>query len=135
MTERHAKGLLDTSVLVDLSDIEANDLPLEFAISALSLAELAVGPHTARDPKERAVRIERLQRTEADFHPLPFDVKAARAYGRIAAAVASKGRKPRGRRAVDMLIAATALANGLPLVTRNGEDFTGLEELIEVVVV
>jgi predicted nucleic acid-binding protein len=129
---RHERGLLDTSVVIDLERIDASSLPAEVAVSALTLAELAAGPHATTDPDERARRQDRLQRAEATFSPLPLDGKAARAYGRIYAAVAAQGRKARGPRAIDLLIAATALAEGLPLYTRNPDDFRGLASLLEV---
>ncbi len=135
MTDQRERGLLDTSVVIALPDINAGVLPEATAISALTMAELSVGPHTTSDPQERALRVERVQRAEAAYHPLPFDIRAARAYGRIAAAVVERGRLPRGQRSVDMMIAATALSNGLPLFTRNRDDFLGLEELIEVIAV
>lgn len=128
------RGLLDMSALVDLPDLDPSVLPPELAISALSLAELAAGPHATSDPSERARRQDRLQRVEATFDPLPFDATAARAYGRVYAAVGTGGRKARGQRAVDLLIAATAVAHGLPLVTRNPNDFVGLESLLHLVV-
>lgn len=131
---RSARGLIDTSVVVDLERIAAADLPEELAISAITLAELAAGPLATSDPAERARRQDRLQRTEATFDPLPFDVAAARAYGRIYAAVVGAGRKARGRRAADLLIAATALAAGLPLYTRNPEDLAHLMDLDVVAV-
>jgi predicted nucleic acid-binding protein len=126
---RRARGLLDTSVVIDLHRIDAADLPHELAVSAVTLAELAAGPLATDDPAERARRQDRLQRTEAAFDPLPFDVAAARAYGRIYASVVSAGRKARGRRAIDLLIAATALAADLPLYTRNPGDFAHLADL------
>jgi len=97
------------------------------------MAELAAGPHAATDSDERARRQDRLQRAEATFDPLPFDAESARAYGRVYAAVIAGGRKARGTRAVDLLIAATAVAAELPLYTRNGNDFQGLGGLLEVV--
>jgi len=130
---RQVRGLLDTSVVVDLDRIDPDLLPDEPAICSVTLAELAAGPHAAADPDERARRQEHLQRIEAIFEPLPFDADAARAYGRIYAAIVSVRRKARGRRAVDMLIAAIALADGLPLYTCNPDDFTGLADLLEVV--
>ena len=132
-TRRVARGLLDTSVVVDLERINPQHLPVEAAISALTLAELTAGTHVASDPDERARRQDRVQRTEAAMHPIAFDANAARAYGRIYAAVASAGRKPRGARAVDLMIAATALAEGVPLFTRNPRDFAALAKLVEVV--
>ena len=130
---RHPRGLIDTSVVIDLELIASDRLPLELAISAITLAELSAGPHATRDPAERARRQDRLQRAEATFEPLPIDAAAARAYGRVYAAVAAAGRKARGKRAVDLLIAATALAADLPLYTRNPEDFAGLSDLVEIV--
>lgn len=132
---RPLQGLLDTSVVIDLDRLDPSELPIEVAVSALTMAELAAGPHAASDADERARRQDRLQRAEAAFDPLPFDGEAARAYGRIYAAVTAAGRKARGARAVDLLIAATACASSLPLYTRNGADFEGLEDLVDVVVV
>jgi predicted nucleic acid-binding protein len=130
---RHARGLIDTSVVIDLGQIEQAGLPRELAISVVSLAELAAGPHATADRAERARRQDRLQRVEATFEPLPVDADVARAYGRVYAAVAGSGRKARGRRALDLLIAATAIAAGLPLYTRNPDDFAGLSDLLEIV--
>jgi predicted nucleic acid-binding protein len=130
---RHRRGLIDTSVVIDLGRIDPADLPSEVAVSAVTLAELAAGPHATGEPDERARRQDRLQRTEATFESLPVDGAVARAYGRVYAAVAGAGRKARGRRAFDLLIAATALAGELPLYTRNPGDFQELGILIEVV--
>jgi predicted nucleic acid-binding protein len=102
-------------------------------VSAVTLAELAAGPHATADPVERARRQDRLQRAEATFDPMPLDTTVARAYGRVYAAVAGAGRKARGRRALDLVIAATALAAGLPVYTRNPEDFGELGDLLEIV--
>jgi predicted nucleic acid-binding protein len=132
-TVPHRRGLLDTSVVIELDELAAASLPEESAISALTLAELAAGPHATMDAAERARRQDRLQRTEAAFDPLPFDLAAARAYGRILAAVVDHGRTPRARRAVDLMVAATALASGLPLYTRDPDDLRGLEDLVEIV--
>jgi len=129
----HARGLIDTSVLIDLEAIEPSSLPLELAVSALTMAELAAGPHATTDAVERGRRQDRLQRAEATFDPVPFDAGAARAYGQLYAAVVGAGRKARGKRALDLLIAATALAANLPLFTRNPEDFQALADLVEVV--
>lgn len=127
--------MLDTSVIIDLDMLDATDLPIEVSVSALTMAELAAGPHATNEAGERARRQDRLQRAEAAFDALPFDGEAARAYGRIFAAVAAAGRKARGARSVDLLIAATALAAGLPLCTRNGDDFRALEGLVDIIVV
>lgn len=129
---RRLRGLVDTSVVIDLDDIATDQLPEEIALAAVSLAELAAGPHAASDPIERARRQERLQRAEATFDAIPFDAEAARAYGRVYAEIAAAGRKARGRRALDLLIAATALAADLPIYTRNPSDFDGLDALIGV---
>jgi predicted nucleic acid-binding protein len=110
-------------------------LPVELAIAAVTLAELAAGPHATPDAVERARRQDRLQRVEAGFEPLPFDADAARAYGRVFAAVSAAGREARGARALDLMIAATAVAADLPLYTRNPQDFAGLDGLLDVVAV
>jgi predicted nucleic acid-binding protein len=132
MPDRPQRALLDTSVIIDLDRITAEALPEQVAVSAVSMAELAAGPVAASDPAERARRQDRLQRAEAAFDPLPLDIEAARAYGRVYAAVVAHGRKPR-RRLADLLIAAVAVANGLPLVTRNAADFVGLDDLLEII--
>jgi len=132
---RPPRGVLDTSVVIDLDDLDPSRLPVEVAVSAITMAELAAGPHASTDPDVRGRRQDRLQRAEAAFDPLPFDGDAARAYGRIFAAVTAAGRKARGARVVDLLIAATALAAELPLYTRNGGDFVGLDGLVDLHVV
>lgn len=134
MPERIARGLVDTSVVIDLDEVDPGLLPLEVAVSALTMAELAAGPHASGDAAERARRQDRLQRVEVVFDPLPFDADAARAYGRVFAAVTAAGRQARPR-AVDLLIAATALANELPLYTRNADDFRFLDGLVDVVAI
>jgi len=126
------RAILDTSVVIDLKSIAAEALAQEVCISTVTLAELAAGPQASTDPDIRGRRQEHLQRIEATFDPIPFDVNAARAYGRIVGAVMAVGRKPRGARSIDLMIAATALANGLALITRNPSDFNGLELLIEI---
>lgn len=118
--------------MIDLERVAPDALPPQIAIAAVTLAELAAGPHATADPTERARRQERLQRAEATFDALPFDTAAARAYGRLYAEAAAAGRKARGKRALDLLIAATALAAELPLFTRNPADFDHLRSLIEV---
>jgi predicted nucleic acid-binding protein len=125
--------MIDTSVVIDLDKLDAELLPVEMTVSAITMAELAAGPHATSDPDERARRQDRLQRTEATFEPFPFDADAARAYGLVYAAVIAAGRKARGARAVDLLIAATAKSAGLPLYTRNPDDFKALENLVEIV--
>jgi len=130
--DRAERGLLDTNVAVDLGRLPPSSLPLRSAVSAITLAELAAGTLAASDAQERARRQEHLLVIEGNLDVLPFDEQAARAYGRVYAAVALAGRKPRGHRTVDLLIAATACAYGLPLFTSNPVDFAGLEDLLEI---
>jgi predicted nucleic acid-binding protein len=128
-------GLLDTSVIIDWHDpavIAA--LPDELAISAISVAELAAGPRLAADAMEAAKLQARLQEVESRLEPIQFDGATVRSYGLVVAAVVGEGRTPRSRFA-DLLIAATAHANGLDLYTRNGDDFTGLEKLVRVIAI
>lgn len=130
-TEDSQRGLLDASVVIDLDRIDAELLPVECAIAAITLAELAAGPHATDDENERARRQDRLQWAATTWDPLPFDTDAARMYGRIFAAVRASGRTARSRLA-DLLIAAIAAANDLPLYTRNPKDFVGLDHLVSV---
>jgi predicted nucleic acid-binding protein len=128
-------GLLDTSVVIDWHDpLVLAALPDEMAISAITAAELAAGPHLAATPAEAARRQSRLQEVEAKMEPLPVDATVVRSYGLVVAAVVGEGRRPRSRFA-DLLIAATAHANDLSLYTRNGDDFAGLEDLVEVIAI
>lgn len=129
-----AQGILDTSTVVLLSRLTDSDaLPKEPLITAVTLAELAVGPLVAAEEDERARRQAHLQQAEADFVPLPFDASAARAFGGVAASLRRGGRKAAAR-AYDAMIAATALANDLPLYTCNPDDFAGIDGL-EVIAV
>jgi predicted nucleic acid-binding protein len=133
VVEQRERGLLDTSVVIDLESLDPQQLPVLSVVSAITMAELASGPHAASDREESSRRQDRLQRAEAVFDPLPFDVDCARAYGRVYGAIVAAGREARGARAVDALIAATACAHGLPLYTRNAADFAALHDLVEIV--
>jgi predicted nucleic acid-binding protein len=129
-----SRGVLDTSTLILLPRLrDAAALPDEPLITAVTLAELSVGPLVATDERERAARLAHLQQAEADFEPLPFDASAARAFGRVAASLRSRGRKPAAR-AYDAMIAATALAHDLPVYTANPNDFSGIDGLRVVAV-
>lgn len=139
--ERPAQGLLDTNILIMRRWVDPAELPDEMAISAVTLAELSAGPHQVRrndeqkeydEHTERARRLDVLQRAENEFDPIPFDAEAARIYGRVSAAVIAAGRAPR-RRTADLMIAATAIAQDLPLFTTNPGDFAGLAELLTLV--
>ncbi len=125
--------LLDTSVVVAAGRIPVDILSVNTAISTLTLAELTAGPYAAGDELERARRQERVQRFESGVEALPFDSNCARAFGSVYAATTAIGRKARGSRIVDLMIAATALAHDLPLYTLNPKDLRGLEDLIEIV--
>jgi predicted nucleic acid-binding protein len=131
MTEA-SHGVLDTSVLIDHDQIIADQLPDESAITAVTLAELAAGPHATENKDERARRQDRLQWATATWDPLPFDADSARMYGRVFAAARAAGQSSRARLA-DLLIASTAAANELPLYTRNPSDFAALKRILKVV--
>jgi len=126
------RGLLDTSVVIDHDMIDPARLPDESAISAISLAELAAGPHATEDRDERARRQDRLQWATATWDPLPFDAEAARLYGRLFAAARAAGQSSRSRLA-DLLIASTAAAHSLPLYTRNPSDYAALKRIVKVI--
>jgi predicted nucleic acid-binding protein len=139
--ETPRQGMLDTNIMILRRWIDPAELPDEMAISAITLAELSAGPHQVRrnaeqdlydEHAERARRLEVLQRAESEFDPVPFGAEAARAFGRVAAAVIATGRQPR-RRTADLMIAATAFAEGLPLFTTNPGDYTGVDQLVTVV--
>jgi predicted nucleic acid-binding protein len=143
MTAEHRQGLVDTNILLLRRWVDPAELPDELAISAITLAELSAGLHGVRrneeqgdydEHAERARRLDVLQRAENEFDPIPFDAEAARIYGRVCAAVIGAGRKPR-RRVADLMIAATAIAEDLPLFTTNPDDFRGLDDLLRVVAV
>ena len=122
------RGVLDTSTVILLGRLRASDIPEEPSITAVTLAELSVGPLVATDSNERAARQAHLQQAEADFDPLPFDAEAARAFGRVAASLRGAGRKVQAR-AYDAMIAAIAISNGLALYTVNPADFEGINGL------
>ena len=128
MNKRDAAGILDTSVVIALGTLAESDLPEESFISAITLAELSVGPLVAQTDTERLARLAVLQVTEASFDPLPFDTDSARVFGRVAATLRSSGKKRRAR-AYDALIAASAIRNELPVYTRNPDDFDGITGL------
>jgi len=128
-THPHDRGILDTSAVIRLGEVDPQRLPIESVITTVTLAELTVGPLVAVDPADRAARQQHLQQAEADFgDPLPFDAAAARAFGPIAASLRAAGRKPTAR-AFDAMIAAVAISADLPLYTFNAKDFaaTGAE--------
>ena len=124
--------MLDTSIIAALKFYDSADLPETFLITAITLGELSYGPHATDDPLKRAGRVAVLQHVESTFEPLPYDHHAARFYGQICAAVRASGRQPR-KRASDLMIAATAASNALPLFTANPDDFHGAEGFVEVV--
>lgn len=125
----HRDGLIDTNTLILLPRIrDPAHLPEHPLISTITLAELSVGPLVTDDESVRAARLAHVQQAEADFDPIPFDAPAARAYGQVAASLRRSGRKV-APRALDAMIAAIAIANGLPLYTSNPDDFAGIDGL------
>jgi predicted nucleic acid-binding protein len=132
VTDRLPRGLLDTCVVIDLPLIDSSLLPVEAAVSAIVLAELAQGVAMTKDPAEMMARAQRLADVEAEFAAIPFDREAARRFGTLVALTVKANRNPRPRR-MDLMIAATAAAHGLPLFTRNVDDFKGLEQGVEII--
>ena len=128
-TPNNEHGILDTNAVILLPRVQNPELlPAVPTITAITLAELSVGPLVAGNDAERAARQACLQQAEADFDALPFDPTAARVFGQVASDLRRAGRKPSAR-AYDALIAATAIARGLPLYTANPGDFTGITGL------
>ncbi len=132
---RHRRGILDTSVVIDLESIDVRRLPAELAITAITLAELAAGPHAGTDADEQARRQDRLQRAGGRVRPAALRHRVRTRVRPGLRGGGARGSQGPGARAVDLLIAATALAADLPVYTRNGSDFRVLEDLLEVVVV
>lgn len=132
MAERHQSGVLDTCTYIDLGLLDASDLPRAPELTAVTLAELHQGVAMAKDPATRAARMEKLGAAVADFDALPFDADAAARYGTLVTLTLASGRDPRPRR-MDLMIAAIASVRGLPLFTRNADDFKGLEQALDVV--
>lgn len=122
-------GLLDTSTLILLKQIDPAALPMNPLISTITLAELSVGPLVAKDESERLLRQSHLLLAEADFDPIPFDDQAARTFGAISANLRQFGRKSAAR-TYDSLIAAVAISRDLPLFTANASDFDGIDSLV-----
>lgn len=132
MAERHGSGVLDTCTYIDLDLLDPASLPRVPEITAVTMAELHQGVAMAKTPAVRAARTEKLGAAIVDFDPLPFDGEAAARYGTLVALTLSANRDPRPRR-MDLMIAAIASSRGLPLYTRNENDFRGMDTMITVI--
>ncbi len=128
MTFNAHVGLLDTSVIISLKNAVEESLPKYSVISAISLAELTMGPHVASDAEVRDRRQLVLQYAEATLEVLPFDDACARRFATVASSLRKSGSKSRAR-GFDALIASTALAYGIPLYTSNPKDFSNIQDL------
>ncbi|BBA99009.1 putative PilT domain-containing protein [Actinacidiphila reveromycinica] len=134
MADRHPAGVLDTCTYIDLDVLDPADLPAVPELTAITMAELQQGVVMAKDAAVRAARMEKLGAAVADFDPLPFNGDAAARYGTLVALAVAAGRHPRPRR-MDLMIAAIASVQGLPLFTRSAADFKGLDGSLTVVAV
>jgi toxin FitB len=134
VAERREAGVLDTWTFIDYDLLDPAGLPKVPEITAVTMAELHQGVARARDDVSRATRAERLGAAIVAFEPLPFDGEAAARYGSLVALTLAANRDPRPR-TLDLMIAAIASCQGLPLFTRNVKDFVGLGDLVEVVAV
>lgn len=134
MADRHPSGVLDTCAYIDLDLLDPADLPAVPELTAITLAELHQGVAMAKDPATRAARMEKLGAAVADFDPLPFDGEAAARYGTLVSLTLAARRDPRPRR-LDLMIAAVASVRGLPLFTRNADDFKGLGSVVAIVAI
>jgi predicted nucleic acid-binding protein len=133
MTRPHERALLDTSVVIDYPASAVAARASTAAVSTITLAELSYGLHTA-DPLLNAAREQRYHWITNTFDPIPFDTHAARIYGALCATVRAVGRDPKPRR-FDLLIAAVAVTLGIPLITRNEADFTGIHDSLSIIAV
>jgi predicted nucleic acid-binding protein len=134
VADRHPSGVLDTCAYIDLDLLDPADLPAVPELTAITLAELHQGVAMAKDPATRAARMEKLGAAVADFDPLPFDGEAAARYGTLVSLTLAARRDPRPRR-LDLMIAAVASVRGLPLFTRNADDFKGLGSVVAIVAI
>jgi predicted nucleic acid-binding protein len=134
VTGRVQRGMLDTSAVIDLPALDPARLPVEAAIPAIVLAELTQGVAMTKSAEQVMIRSQRLADIEAAFAAIPFDREAARRYGTLVALTIAANRDPRPRR-IDLMIAATAAAHGLPLYTRNPDDFRGLDSAVTVIAI
>lgn len=134
VADRYPSGVLDTCTYIDLDLLDPAQLPAVPELTAVTLAELQQGVAAAKEPAVRAARMEKLGAAVADFDPLPFDGDAAARYGTLVALTLAAGRHPKPRR-LDLMIAAIASVHGLPLFTRNADDFKGLDSAVAVVTV
>jgi toxin FitB len=134
VTGRAQRGMLDTSAVIDLPALDPARLPVEAAIPAIVLAELGQGVAMTKSAEQVMIRSQRLADIEAAFAAIPFDREAARRYGILVALTIAANRDPRPRR-IDLMIAATAAAHGLPLYTRNPDDFRGLDSAVTVIAI
>lgn len=133
MSSAPRRALLDTSALIDPpSAQQASRHADELSVSVIAIGELQYGITAAADPVEQTRRRQRIQNILDRFEVLPFDVRTAEYYGALATLLRQHGRNPRLRR-MDLQIAATAVHHGLILLTRNVDDFAGLEPTITVV--
>jgi toxin FitB len=129
---RKPAGLLDTCTLIDIDDLAEEQLPVVSHVCAISMTELMLGVHVAKSPSDRSARITKLLTVGANFDPLPFEEQATNAFNALVGLTVEIGRNPKPRKN-DLMIAATAVANGLPLYTANVDDFRGLGSMLEVI--
>ncbi|GHH50346.1 type II toxin-antitoxin system VapC family toxin [Lentzea cavernae] len=132
MTERPASGVLDTCAYIDLGLLDPADLPVTPELTTVTMAELHQGVAMAKDAASRAARTEKLGAAIVEFEPLPFDGQAAARYGTLVALTMVANRNPKPRR-MDLMIAAVASSRGLPLYTRNADDFKGLDDMVTII--
>ena len=96
--------------------------PDDLAIATMTEAELRFGALNSRDPERNLERLEAF--LAAPFEVLSFDREAARHHAELRLAMKQR---PIGER--DLIIASTATANGLTLVTSNTREFRRVPEL------
>jgi predicted nucleic acid-binding protein len=131
VTRLHERALLDTPVVIDYPASAVAAHASTAAVSTITLAELSRGLHTA-DPLLNAAREQRYHWITNTFGP--FDTRTARICGALCATVRAVGRDPKPRR-FDLLIAAVVVSLGIPLITRNEADFTGIHDSLTIIAV
>jgi predicted nucleic acid-binding protein len=125
---------LDTNLLIQRPRWEL--LPSgrhELFVSAIAFAEFSEGT-THPDPRIAArARVDLVQLRQAYGEGLPFTQREADVYRELCAIIVAAGRTAGGRRRVDVMIAAVAVASNAALATRNPTDFDGLETVLKVI--
>lgn len=120
-------GLIDTSVIIGferrghqdrlISELVAGE---QLVVASITASELLAGVERASSASHRQQRLAFVEAVLRLVPVMPFDLHAARVHARVQAHLLSVGQQIGAN---DLLIAATALAHGMPILTENLRDF------------